>query len=152
MKEQALPRERVSRRRENRRGGDEPRGVDLHPAVFLVLDPRPDDRHVRARLRHADEHAVLRDDLDDKAAADLVVAAVDEPRVVRREVDVDVAVEVLELHLPDDAGRNAAARANAQPLRVVDAGEDVAAAAVRRRQRRSVAAQRARRGRGSSRA
>ena len=107
---------------------DPPRGMDLGPAVRRVPHLRPDDGDARARVGNRHDGAVLRDHLDDEVA------------VAGAQPDVDVAVELLELHLRHDAGRDRAALLHLEPLRVVDAGERRAAAAVRRRRRRGVRA------------
>jgi hypothetical protein len=99
-------------------GRDEPHRVDLAPIVLQIVDERADDRYLRAFVRHADERAVLRDDLGDEAT------------VRRAQPDVDVTVVVLHPHALDRARRDRAAVAHVQPIRVVHAGERVAAAAV----------------------
>ena len=100
--------------------------MDLGPAVRGVPDLRADDGDARAGVGDRHRGAVLRDHLDDEVA------------VARAQADVDVAVELLELHLRDDAGGDGAALLHLEPRRVVDAGERRAAAAVRRRRRRRV--------------
>src|ERR671930_1184707 len=99
--------------------------MDLVPAVLGVLDPRPDHLDARALRRKPDPRAILRDHLDDEVAADALVPVGKELLLARIEpqVDVDVAVVLLELDLPDDADRDAAAALHVQALRVVDARE-----------------------------
>src|SRR5205814_7405782 len=91
------------------------------------------DLDPRALRGHRDLQAVLRDDLDDEA-----LAVVGEKVLVARvgpQVDVDVAVKGFELDLVDSADRYPAAALHSQPLRVVDAGQRVAAATVGRGER-----------------
>ena len=89
-----------------------------------VPDPRADDRDARAGLGNRDDGAVLRDHLDDELSPASV-----------RSVDVHVAVELLELHLRNDARRDRAPLLHLEARRVVHAGERRAAAAVRGRGR-----------------
>src|SRR3954452_10254418 len=106
--------------------GDPPRGVDLGPAVSGVPDLRTHDGDARARFGNRHRDAVLRDHFDDQLA------------FTRPQRDVDVAVELLELHLRDEARRDRAALLHLEPLRVIDAGERGATAAIRRGRRRRV--------------
>src|SRR5512133_2604243 len=102
---------------------DPPGRVDLVPAVLAVLHPGPDDLDALALVRHRDSRAVLRDQLDDEVAADPGVALSEEPFVagVESQVDVDVAVVLLENDLADRADDDPATASDPQPLRVVDA-------------------------------
>src|SRR5262245_29964509 len=109
-----------------------------------VLDPRAHDLDPRADLGHGDPRAVLRDQFDDEVATDTPVAVVEEVLIGRVELDVHVhvAVVVLELDGSHRADGDAAAALHDEALRVVDAGERRAAAAVRR-QRLGLPAERA---------
>src|SRR6266545_2569072 len=105
-------------------GADPPRGMDLDPVVSGVPGARPDHGDVGTRVGDGHDCSVLRDHLDDEPLA-----------VGAAQVDVDVAVELFELHVRDDAGRDGAALLHLEPLRVVHARERRPAAAVRRRRR-----------------
>jgi hypothetical protein len=111
-----------------------PRRMDLVPAVLRVRDPRADDLDPRSLRRYGDARTVVRDDLDDEVAAHAAVPVREQPLVARvwTEIDVNIAVVGLELHLRDRADRDPAAALHLQPLRVVDAGHWAAASAVGR--------------------
>ena len=136
--EQQLGASQLGRRRRFDRPRAHPPGrMDLVPAVLRIGDPRPDDLDPRAFGRHRDPRTVLRNDLDDEVAANPAVAVGEQALVawIEPKVDVDVAVVGLELDVGDGADRDPAAALHLQALRVVDARERAAAAAVRRGRR-----------------
>src|SRR5215210_4835666 len=118
-------------------GADPPCGMDLVPAMLRVCDPWADDLDPRALGGNGYARTVVRDHLDDQVAADPLVAAVQELLVARVEpkIDVQIAVVGLELNLADRADGDRTAALHVQALRVVDAGQRVAPAAVRRGRR-----------------
>jgi len=109
--------------------------MDLVPAVLVVLDPGADDLDARAFLGHRHARPVERDHLDDEVAADSVVAVGEQRGIVRPQIDVHVTVVGLEDDLAHGPDRDPAAALHAQARGVVDAGQRVPAAAVRRGRR-----------------
>src|SRR5207247_10938945 len=77
----------------------------------------------------------MRDHRHDAVGAHLIMAGGRQPavRVLEAKIDVDVAVEVLELDPVDHAGGDGATAADMESARVVDAREWVTRTAVRRR-------------------
>src|SRR4051794_13493435 len=118
-------------------GADPPGGVNLVPAVRRVVHPRADDFDSRPDLGYEHATAVPRDDLDDQRPVDALIAASEQFLLagVEPDLDVEVAVVQLRFHLLDDADRDAAAAFHLQPLRVVDADERRAGAAMGRGRR-----------------
>ena len=115
-------------------GTDPPCRMDLVPTVLSVGHPRADDLDPRALGRNRDARAVVRDHLDDQVSADPLVAVVEQLFVagIEAKIEMEVAVVGLGPDLPDRPDHDGAAALHVQALRVVDAGERVPAAAVRR--------------------
>src|SRR4051812_36841196 len=118
--ERLYPRQFLRRRGDDPSGADPPRRMDLRPPVLRIPDARPDDGDASAGIGNRHDGAILRDHLDDERLA-----------VVRPQPDVDVAVELLELHLRHDPGGDRARLLHLEARGMVDAGERRTLTAVR---------------------